>query len=53
VRRRATLFRGEASRRVARAAKATSAAARRRLEFIVFGPRHDGDAQLIPDWWTG
>ena len=22
------------------------------LEFIVFGPRHDGDAQLIPGWWT-
>jgi mannose-6-phosphate isomerase-like protein (cupin superfamily) len=21
------------------------------LEFIVFGPRHDGDAQLIDGWW--
>jgi mannose-6-phosphate isomerase-like protein (cupin superfamily) len=23
------------------------------LEFLVFGPRHDGDAELIPGWWTG
>jgi mannose-6-phosphate isomerase-like protein (cupin superfamily) len=23
------------------------------LEFVVFGPRHDGDAQLLPDWWRG
>jgi mannose-6-phosphate isomerase-like protein (cupin superfamily) len=23
------------------------------LEFVVFGPRHDGDAELIPGWWQG
>jgi mannose-6-phosphate isomerase-like protein (cupin superfamily) len=23
------------------------------LEFLVFGPRYDGDAELIPDWWKG
>lgn len=22
------------------------------LEFLVFGPRYDGDAELIPGWWT-
>lgn len=23
------------------------------LELIVFGPRHDGDAELVQGWWTG
>jgi mannose-6-phosphate isomerase-like protein (cupin superfamily) len=23
------------------------------LEFLVFGPRYDGDAELIHGWWTG
>jgi hypothetical protein len=23
------------------------------LAFLVFGPRYDGDAELIPDWWKG
>jgi len=22
------------------------------LEVIVFGPRYDGDGELIPDWWS-
>ncbi|HET9152629.1 MAG TPA: hypothetical protein VFN85_00770 [Solirubrobacterales bacterium] len=22
------------------------------LEVIVFGPRHEGDGRIIPDWWT-
>jgi mannose-6-phosphate isomerase-like protein (cupin superfamily) len=23
------------------------------LEILAFGPRHDGDAELIPGWWQG
>jgi mannose-6-phosphate isomerase-like protein (cupin superfamily) len=22
------------------------------IELLAFGPRHDGDGELIPDWWT-
>jgi len=22
------------------------------LEFIAFGARHEGDAEIVPDWWT-
>jgi mannose-6-phosphate isomerase-like protein (cupin superfamily) len=22
------------------------------LDVLAFGPRHDGDGELIPDWWT-
>ena len=22
------------------------------LEFLAFGPRHEGDGEVVPDWWT-
>jgi mannose-6-phosphate isomerase-like protein (cupin superfamily) len=22
------------------------------IEYVAFGPRHEGDGELVPDWWT-
>ena len=23
------------------------------LEFLAVGPRHDGDGEVVPGWWSG